>query len=259
MADQNTSLPVRSQADGLDERLHAKLVDYADPSGVDKQLEITEKLAHVRVHGQDEAGTKVQLRLSEDGHANGDGIYDATDNTDPASVGLVALERNAAPADSQQVQRLTSRSNGTGSIRSLDVSLLDENAEPFTASNPLPVTVVDSEGTEVNDYLASAAVAAGASANHDYTVTAGTTLKLTQVWASASGKMKVEVQVETGVGTGTFTSRFVAFVSASDNNVAVSIPEAISVAAGVRVRVIRTNRDNQAQDLYSTISGHEIV
>ena len=34
--------------------------------------------------------------------------------------------------------------------------------------------------------------------------------------------------------------------------------EPITVATGVRVRVIRTNLDNQPQDLYSTISGHEV-
>ncbi len=32
----------------------------------------------------------------------------------------------------------------------------------------------------------------------------------------------------------------------------------ISVAAGVRVRVTRTNRENQAQDVYSSICGVEV-
>ena len=113
-------------------------------------------------------------------------------------------------------------------------------------------------GDEINNFLLSAAVAAGASANHDYTVTAGKTLLLKQVWASASGKMKIEVQIETGAGTNVFNTRFVGFNSTANPNIEIPVKSVISVAAGVRVRVIRTNKDNQAQDLYSTISGNEI-
>jgi hypothetical protein len=32
----------------------------------------------------------------------------------------------------------------------------------------------------------------------------------------------------------------------------------ISQVAGAKVRIIRTNRDNQAQDVYSTICGQEV-
>src|SRR5262249_31596273 len=100
--------------------------------------------------------------------------------------------------------------------------------------------------------------AAAASSNHDYTVTAGKTLHLTQIEASASGKAKIEVEVETGVATNTFTSYFVQFNSTADPNMSLELTNSISVAAGVRVRVVRTNKDNQAQDLYSTICGYEL-
>lgn len=136
--------------------------------------------------------------------------------------------------------------------------LRDEAGNAFSNSNPLPVVMLESEGVEVNDYKAASAIAGGANDNHDYTVTAAKTLQLTQIEASASGKLKIEVQIESGVGTNTFATKFVKFNSTSDPNVSIILKEPIAVAAGVRVRVIASNRDNQAQDLYSTISGHEV-
>lgn len=254
MADQNTALPIRSEADGSDERLHAKIVDGATPSQrmtVDADLN-----AHVEMHGNDPAGTDRVVRTSEEGALTPDGVYNASTNTKPGNTGLVLHTRNATPGAAQQGLRQTGIQNGN-SIAA-DVALLDENGAAFSASNPLPVTSVDSEGTEVNDYNTSAALAAAGSSNHDYTVTALKTLKLTGIYGSGSGKMKIEVQVESGVATGSFSTRFVAFNSTSNPNFFLDIKEAIAVAAGVRVRVIRTNRDNQAQDVYTTIVGHEI-
>lgn len=142
---------------------------------------------------------------------------------------------------------------------SVEVWLNDASGNPFTTSNPLPVVISsDAPGDEINSYQTNAAVASGATSNHDYTVTALKTLLLSQVWASASGKMKIQIQVETGVATGTFNTRFVGFNSTANPNIDVQLRSPISVAAGVRVRVIRSNLDNQAQDLYSTISGQEV-
>lgn len=128
-----------------------------------------------------------------------------------------------------------------------------------SATNPVPVYMsVDGVGTEIDAYNTASAVAAGATSNHDYTVTALKTLLLTQIEASASGKMKIEVQVETGVASGVFTTKFVQFNSTATPNMSIKIGPSISVAAGVRVRVIRTNKDQQAQDVYSTIMGQEV-
>jgi hypothetical protein len=257
MADQNTSLPVRSQADGTDERLHVKIVDGTNSPAVNQVEVDADNNLHTEIHGNDPTGTDRVVRTSELGALTPDGVYDVANNTVPGNVGLVASVRDAAPGDTTQTQRLTAVTNGNK--RLLDVSMHDENGAAFSASNPLPVTVVDSEGTEVNDYNTGAAVAAAGSSNHDYTVTAATTLKLSSIWAAASGKMKIQVQVETAVASNTFTTRFVGFNSTANPNIHVPIGENISVAAGVRVRVIRTNLDNQAQDVYSTISGHEIA
>lgn len=121
------------------------------------------------------------------------------------------------------------------------------------------VVVADNTpGTPINNYNTAAAIAGGASSNHDYTVTALKTFYFNQIEASASGKMKIEVQIETGVATGVFNTRWVQFNSTSETNMVIHIDNPIAVAAGVRVRVIRTNRDNQAQDVYSTISGYEL-
>jgi hypothetical protein len=151
-------------------------------------------------------------------------------------------------------------------IRDLDAAqdsvaahLFDEAGVAYSAANPLPVSIsADVAGDEINNYNTAAAVAGGASSNHDYTVSGGKTLLLKQIEASGSGKMKIEVQIETGVATGVFNNRFVQFNSTANTNMSVHLEAPISVAAGVRVRVIRTNRDNQAQDLYSTISGFEV-
>ncbi len=113
-------------------------------------------------------------------------------------------------------------------------------------------------GTAINNYNTAAAVAGGATSNHDYTVTSLKTLSLNQIEASGTGKMKIEVQVETAVASGVFNTSFVQFNSTADTNMTIHIDNPISVAAGVRVRIIRTNRENQAQDLYSTICGYEL-
>lgn len=254
MADYNSGLPVRTEADGADERLHVKVVDGTTPA--QRMTVDTDGNAHAEMHGNDPAGTDRVVRTSEEGALTPDGVYNVTTNTKPGNSGLIASTRDAAPSDTTQTQRITSVTNSTK--RLLDVSIHDEAGAAFSASNPLPVTILDSEGTEINDYKAAAAVAAAASDNHDYTVTALTTFTLTQIEGSASGKAKLVVAVETGVATGTFTTRWTKFNSTADTNFSIILKEPITVAAGVRVRVTMTNRDNQPQDLYSTISGHEV-
>jgi hypothetical protein len=147
-----------------------------------------------------------------------------------------------------------------GATNPIDAILRDAAGVVFgTATNPIAVAqTVNGVGDEINDYKVAAAIAGGATDNHDYTVTAAKTLLLTQIEGSASGKAKMEVQVETGVATDVWTTHFVKFNSTSTPNMELELKAPIAVAAGVRVRVIMTNRDNQAQDLYSTISGQEV-
>lgn len=254
MADYNSGLPIRSEADGTDERVQVKIRDSVNPAlGT---IVDTDGNLHVEMHGNDPTNTDRVIRTSQQGALTPDGVYNVATNTIPGNLGIIASTRTSTPSDATQTQRITSVTNGIK--RLLDVSFHDEDGNPFTASNPLPVTSVDSEGTEVNNYNTVAALAAGATSNHDYTVTAATTLKLAQIFASASGKMKIEVQIETAVASGIFVTRFVQFNSTAMPNLAIDIKENITVAAGIRVRVARTNKDNQPMDVYSTISGHEI-
>lgn len=125
--------------------------------------------------------------------------------------------------------------------------------------NPVPVSISSTiPGTSIQNYNTAAAIAAGSSSNHDYTVTTLKTLNLARIWSTASGKLKIEIQVETGVATGIFNSKFVGFNSTSTPNIDITVVSAEQVAAGVRIRVIRTNLDKQPMDLYSTIEGTEV-
>jgi hypothetical protein len=122
---------------------------------------------------------------------------------------------------------------------------------------PLFVTLSDTVGTSIDNYNTSAALASNASNNHDYTVTAAKTFYSKQVFAAASGKLKVEVQFETGAATGVFNTFWVGFNSTAEPNILIPIPTSKTQVAGARIRVIRTNLDKAAQDVYSTTSGTE--
>jgi len=260
MSDYNSGLPVRSEADGVDEKVIVKITD-GQMGGTNQMTVDTDQNAHVEMHGNDPAGVDRVLRTSELGAMNVDGDYDASNNSVPASVGVIWHDRAGTTADIHQNFRPTGiQGTANGDVHAIDVSLFDEAGNAYSDTNPLPVTFVDNEGSEVNDYNnnGGVAVAAGSSDNHDYTVTAAKTLKLSKIWAAASGKLKIEVQVETGVGTDAWATKFVGFNSTANPNIPLDINENIAVAAGVRVRVIRTNKDNQSQDVYSTICGHEI-
>jgi hypothetical protein len=134
--------------------------------------------------------------------------------------------------------------------------LNDQDGNPYTEENPLPVYSAESPGAEVDEYDVAVALAKDASANHDYTVTASTSLKEVEVRCSASGRAKFELQIETAASAGTFASSDVAFNSTANPNC--TLKHKTKVAEGVIVRVIKTNLDNQAQDVYSKIMGIEI-
>lgn len=133
---------------------------------------------------------------------------------------------------------------------------LDIGSAAVSPTNPIPVYIQDG-GTSVNNYSTSASLAAAATSNHDYAVTAAKTLHLSQVHAAASGKLKIEVQLETGSGTGVFNTLYVGFNSTSNPNIDYTFSAEAQQVTGAKVRIIRTNEDKASQDVYSTISGHE--
>lgn len=258
MSDINSALPIRSEADGSDSRVQVKIVDKSSPDAQQMTVD-ADSNAHVENHGNNPAGVDVVQTLTEEGRTTNRGDYNVTTNSKPSSIAQILHARNASPTEVHQTIRHTGiNSSVNTSVFAADVAIRDEDGNPFTAANPVPVTVVDSEGAEINDYNTASAVAAAAVSNHDYTVTSGKKLELSGIYASGSGRIKIEVMVESAVGSNTFATKFVRFTTASALNEFIPIEENIAVAAGVRVRVARTNRDLLAQDLYSTISGHEI-
>ena len=122
----------------------------------------------------------------------------------------------------------------------------------------IPVTIQSFvAGTEVNDYNTAVAVAAGATSNHDYTITTTKTFKGKKIWATSSGKMKIEVQVSPD-GT-TFNTKWVGFNSTANPNIIIDLDllSFTDSGTGSKIRVIRTNKDLLAMDVYSTLSGNE--
>lgn len=135
---------------------------------------------------------------------------------------------------------------------SVAAHLFDEAGAAFSLTNPLPVEVVsDASGVEVVDYQTSAAVAKDASVNHDYTVTATKTLLVAGLWVSGSGKLKAQLLVNGVV-------KYVGFNSTANPNIDIPIYKILKGLTTEVVRVTLTNLDNQAQDLYSTLSGLEV-
>jgi hypothetical protein len=257
MADYDSGLPVRSEADGTDERVQTKIVDATNPDTQQTEVD-TDNNLHVEIHGNDPAGVDRVVKTSEDGSVDIDGVYDVSINTEPANIGVVTQERNAASSDTRQTEQITGkRGTANTDVVAMDVSLHDGEGNVFDETNPLNVTLVEGSGDEVCEYNTSATIAKDVTVNHDYTVTALKTLFMDQVWVSGSGKLKVEVQLETGVASGTYDTKLVGFNSTANPNIEIPLGKIPNQIAGAIVRVAVTNRDNQTQDLYSTLTAIE--
>lgn len=258
MADFDSSLPVRSEADGTDERLQTKIVDATNPDTQQAEVD-TDSNLHVEVHGnRADDGADVVLDLSEEGKPNGRGDYEVDDNSEPASSGIIAGIRSANNNRTDQTEHITSIEDAGGTVRALDISLHDEAGEAYSGSNPLPVTFEQSEGAEVHDFNEGVDIASSATSNHDYSVGNGDTFLLRRIHASASSKMKVELQIGDGAASEIFSTVAVNFNSTAHPEASIELPVPIVVIGTVNtttVRVIRTNLDNQAQSLYSTVMG----
>jgi hypothetical protein len=187
-----------------------------------------------------------------------DGVYNAVTNTDPDNVGLIGHTRNATPDDTHQVKRLTAITSDT--VTALDVSLHDEDGNAYSNSNPLPVTFTDpaAGSTDVHEFNTSTDLAAGSSADFDYTVTALKTLFLKSWKVMSSSSAKGVLKIETGVGTDVFDSIDISYVSTADQNEFTPFQQPKEIAAGVKVRISVTNRDKQATDVHCFIEGYEI-
>lgn len=229
MPEYKSSLPVRTEVDA-DERLQSKIVDSADPT----------KGAEVNAEG------KVQTRT--------DGVYEGTSNTTPSTTGVVASTRNATPGNSTLGNLITSILNGD--VTALDVALRQSDGSAIDATTPLPVVQSNViPGDEVLDYDQGSSVASDASSNHSYTPSVGKTLVLQQIVCSGSGRAKFEIKLGT---TGSEATVAVLFNSTANPNAAYTFKSPQNLVETETVIITKTNLDNQAQDLYSTIEGVEV-
>lgn len=285
MADFDSSLPVRTENDG---DVVAKIADSTVPSqqltvNADGSINVTDNGGSLTVDGVDfdirdldAAQDNVAISDGTDTLAiNPDGSIDVGTTLDKnyGAVGANTLRTAAqignatgaadfgAGATGAQTLRVEANQGEANAVADAWPMLLTDGVDTVAVNTDGSINVVIADatpGTPINNYNTAAAVAGGASSNHDYTVTALKTFYFNQVEASASGKMKIEVQIETAVASGVFNTRWVQFNSTAETNMVIHIDNPIAVAAGVRVRIIRTNRDNQSQDVYSTISGYEL-
>jgi hypothetical protein len=120
------------------------------------------------------------------------------------------------------------------------------------------VNIVNSTITgEIHDYDTAAAVASDASDNHDYTV-ANTTFLLKSVIVAGSGNIKFEIQVGPVASLATVAVGFLTGRQGDTKQVFFDPAIEVPVTSTGTVRVIRTNRQGSATDLYSTIIGLDI-
>lgn len=260
--DIDSQLPVRSVADGTDERVLVKIQDATDPGGVDKGVEVSEKKAHVRNFSKDSDGNDQEVLLSQEGHNLTNGDYDAVSNKRPSSNGSILHDRkNTAelPGEADQNKRPTAVAYDNGvdeTVICADVAIRDEDGVPYSKDNPMPVSIEESEGEEILLHLESAAkITKNNSDEQEYTAVGE--FELEQWGISASGYMKGELFLEDGVGAGTFTSKGVIFNSTAQPNAQLLYKRALKVAAGVKIKIERTALDNQSLALYSFMNGLE--
>lgn len=239
--DGKLGVPVRSEADGADQRVQTKIVDKSNP-GTQQMTVDQDSNAHVESHGNAPDGSDKAQRMSEDGATKVDGLYDVALNTLPSSAGITAQTRNASASPTRQnLSPTAKRGTANTDTVSMDMSLHDENGDAYTASNPLQVAMVNEEaGTPVHDYNETSVVIAPAGSQQiDYTV-AGTALTLKRIVMSCSAKCKIEVFV--GLAA-TPPQKYTMFNAENNNNVILDIPKNFIVAVADIVRVKFTNME----------------
>jgi hypothetical protein len=176
------------------------------------------------------------------------------DSVDEGDVGIarMTLDRKqlfVGVDSTTDSQRWTIDSNGELAV----------NLPSNTETNPIFVQSVDTavSASEVHDYDTAAAVASDATDNHDYTVV-NTTFLLKSVIVSGSGNVKFEVQTGPVAGLSTVAVGFLTGRQGDTKQVFFDPAVEVPVASTGTVRIIRTNRQGAATDLYSTIIGNDV-
>lgn len=172
-------------------------------------------------------------------------VVDGSQVTQPISAASLPLPTGAATE--------TTLAALNAKFNSLGQKTMANSAPVVLASDQsaIPVTFTPTVTVELPQYNTAASLAANASSTQTYSP--GATVSLDGVDASASGQMKIEIQWGT---TGAEATKAVFFTSKGDLSKSWRLPNPVSITNTMSVKVIRTNMDNQAQDVYSTILVH---
>ena len=140
-----------------------------------------------------------------------------------------------------------------------DAVRVSGNTSANSILNPIFVQDVDTVilGQEIHNY-STATPAGDAASNHDYTVV-GTTFLLKSVIFSCSGAGKAEIQIGPLLSLVTKAVVFLNARQGDTKQVFFDPPIEVPVTSTGTVRIIRTNRNASATDVYSTIVGNDVA
>jgi len=127
----------------------------------------------------------------------------------------------------------------------------DAGAAFGTLANPVAVTQTTAiPGDGIVDFDAASAVAKDATSDHSYAITATKSGRGLRIHMAASGYAKFEISYGT---TASEVLKYVVFNSTSQPYQFLDIEAEVELADTESIKITKTNLDNQAQDLYSTI------
>jgi len=183
------------------------------------------------------------------------------------STGIVSVDDNGGSLTVDGTVAVSSVGGTvTVSATDLDIRDLTHVSDSVKIGDGTDLMGVNSDGSinvniitatitgEVHDFNQGSGVAADATSNHDYTVT-GTTFLLKSVIFSGSGNIKVEVQAGPLASLATVAVGFLTGRQGDMKQMNFDPAVEVPVTGTGTVRVIRTNRQGAATDVYSTIIG----
>lgn len=162
---------------------------------------------------------------------------------------LVQLRNAGIEIDPRQIRQLTCNDEidiCDRATRQLGITGRNWNLNSSTDS----VTIVNTPSSPVMDFNQALNVARMATNTHTFTATGN--FRLSSIEASASGSMRVEIK---SGSTGSETVKMVAFTSPSKPTIQINFDEELQLSSGQRIQIVRTNRENQKMDVYSTVLG----
>lgn len=213
----------------------------------------------------DSAFTVAVDSVSVGGYLANDTNPDAVDEGDVGAARMT-LDRKQLMvlADpNTDANRLAIDSNGNAAVNLAAVGVtavpISKDSNANSETNPIYVHNVDTvvSGVEVHDFNTAVDVGSGSTSNHDYSVVNNTFL-LKSIIASGSGNVKFEVQVGPIASLSTVAVGFLNGRQGDTKQIIFDPPIEVPVTGTGTVRVVRTNRQGIATDVYSTIIGSDI-